>query len=603
MAVIANLDIILGAKTEKLDVGVGKAGKQFTDLKKQLTGLNLKDVDLSLSKGLLGNGLAKITGLISGINPAAMAAAAGTAVLAGGVAALNAAVDIGIRLWQTWVAPQFEAVDVLAKQADVLGLTVGQMQAYNNAAEMAGLEQETFKKGLVSLNKQVEEAANGSKQATELFGRMGLAADKLAQLSPDERLRAVSVALSQMNQQQKLVAAGDLFGSKGGAGFLALIGSGPDQLDAATATLRTFGLELSRVDAAKIEDANDRLTELKQIASGLGGLVAVEVSPAIAALAETIFDLLAVGKDGDLGSGFRELGQTLVVVGAVGVEVFGQWLGYINQVYGQVMLLTGEMEAGARAINESQRLLSGDFGADFVKRVHENNAIAAAEAEERARNNFNTQDQDAAAKEANKLAESIGSVTGKLEAQVAMFGQSSSAMQIYELRQQGATDAQLDMAMQMAQQLDALEAGKKAAEENAKALAKLEQEGAAVFKATRTPLEEYEQKLADLGRLFGAGAIDQQTFGRAVKEAQADLKSGVGLKEDTELAKFAGLAGAMSRGSATAFKASQQNSREDLMSRLTANSKKQIEIAEQQRRALDRIARDIHNLTPLEVVK
>jgi chromosome segregation ATPase len=51
-------------------------------------------------------------------------------------------------------------------------------------------------------------------------------------------------------------------------------------------------------------------------------------------------------------------------------------------------------------------------------------------------------------------------------------------------------------------------------------------QGRAVFDATRLPMEKYNAEMAKLDRLLKAGAIDQQTFNRAVASANKDLKDG-----------------------------------------------------------------------------
>lgn len=54
----------------------------------------------------------------------------------------------------------------------------------------------------------------------------------------------------------------------------------------------------------------------------------------------------------------------------------------------------------------------------------------------------------------------------------------------------------------------------------ADAMKQLKEEGQRVFEATRTPLEQYNMELERLNMLLQAGAINQDTYGRAVKQAQ-----------------------------------------------------------------------------------
>lgn len=72
-----------------------------------------------------------------------------------------------------------------------------------------------------------------------------------------------------------------------------------------------------------------------------------------------------------------------------------------------------------------------------------------------------------------------------------------------------------------------------------KALDALKAEGARVFESTRTPVEQYKSKVAELSKLLRVGALDQDTYNRAVKAiprpnigGREELKSYVaGLKD------------------------------------------------------------------------
>lgn len=102
----------------------------------------------------------------------------------------------------------------------------------------------------------------------------------------------------------------------------------------------------------------------------------------------------------------------------------------------------------------------------------------------------------------------------------------------------------------------------------------LKAEGLKVFEATRTPMEEFAKKQEDLNRLLGVGAINQETYNRAMKAAQADLDKAnefkfdqprVELKEP-RMGNVASSPAALQRGTSEAFNqflANQQNKEGD----------------------------------------
>lgn len=68
-----------------------------------------------------------------------------------------------------------------------------------------------------------------------------------------------------------------------------------------------------------------------------------------------------------------------------------------------------------------------------------------------------------------------------------------------------------------------LTATKKAADEAAKALQKLKDEGQSIWDSTRTPLENYQLGIRNLNDLLQQGVIDHDTYDRAVKNLQDDF--------------------------------------------------------------------------------
>lgn len=71
-----------------------------------------------------------------------------------------------------------------------------------------------------------------------------------------------------------------------------------------------------------------------------------------------------------------------------------------------------------------------------------------------------------------------------------------------------------------------MEAGKKQAEDLAKAADQ-------VFKQTRSPLEKYEERIGELSDLLNAGALDWDTYGRAVRAAREQLEQASKAADDS----------------------------------------------------------------------
>jgi hypothetical protein len=82
-------------------------------------------------------------------------------------------------------------------------------------------------------------------------------------------------------------------------------------------------------------------------------------------------------------------------------------------------------------------------------------------------------------------------------------------------------ERQAEAERKLAQEYEAQAA---AAEEAAKARAELEKKGAALAESLKTPVEAYNDKVAEFDQLLKAGAITWETYERAVKKATDELK-------------------------------------------------------------------------------
>jgi len=124
------------------------------------------------------------------------------------------------------------------------------------------------------------------------------------------------------NQADKVRIATDLFGARGVA-VLNMIGSGSENLTKMAEEAEHLGIAVSRVDAAKIEAANDSVTRAKSVFAGLGNQLADAFSPIIGEVA-TRFYQAALDTEG-----FGNIGQD---VAAALVRGFGTFLDTIQMV-------------------------------------------------------------------------------------------------------------------------------------------------------------------------------------------------------------------------------------------------------------------------------
>jgi hypothetical protein len=219
-----------------------------------------------------------------------------------------------------------QAADDLGKTADKLGVTTEALAGLRHAADLGGLSVQGMDNAIKFMLKNTSDAARGTGEAKDAFKALGLEADRLKSMKPDQAFAAI------VEQLQKLPTAADranaamkIFG-KSGLDVLTLTGQG---LRDASKEAEKFGLAISRDMARKAEDANDAITRLGAAADGTALQVGIALAPAIEDFAEIITDQ-------SFQNGLITIAQTIGDM-ATAVAKLVKYLGDISE--GKVSLL------------------------------------------------------------------------------------------------------------------------------------------------------------------------------------------------------------------------------------------------------------------------
>lgn len=213
--------------------------------------------------------------------------------LTGGIISLYSAISR--------VKSQFSAIDDIAKSADRLGLTTEGFIGIAHGANLAGVEAEQLDKALRHMIVKKDIAIN-----------VGGAEKLLHVTDTQSALEAVADTMAGMaTDAERLQYAVDVFG-KGGGEMVNLLRGGSDALRASAADAEKLGLTISRIDAAKVEAANDAVTRLGALFDGVARKIAIEISPFITAMVD---GFVAAGTEGEGMGGKVRAGVDLVIDG------------------------------------------------------------------------------------------------------------------------------------------------------------------------------------------------------------------------------------------------------------------------------------------------
>lgn len=172
-----------------------------------------------------------------------------------------------------------EAADNAGKLADKLGISTERLAAFQLAAADAGTSQETLNKLLLDAQRRLGDATFGTGEALKVLQSFDLNIRDLQKLAPDELFLRYADAIGTLKtRSDQFSAAQALFGRSAQEAFT-LISAGRPAIEDAAATVDRLGLALSRVDAAKIEVANDKLGLLARTSRAFGQQLAAALAP------------------------------------------------------------------------------------------------------------------------------------------------------------------------------------------------------------------------------------------------------------------------------------------------------------------------------------
>ncbi len=230
------------------------------------------------------------------LNPGLTAAAAGTAAF---YAAQRIARKVISEVTDA-VKGQFDEVDRLAKLSVSLGISTESLATFGLIAGRSGTDIEQFNKSLKTMQKNIGEvAALGTGEAAKWLDKLKVDINDIKSLKPEDAFLTLTDAISKLpTQMEKASAAQAIFG-RGAQDVLRLLSMSKEEFNAVREEAESFGLTISNIDAAGVEEANDAIGDLKAIITGLARTAAVELAPSVAVAAEMIEEFVQSGEGVD----------------------------------------------------------------------------------------------------------------------------------------------------------------------------------------------------------------------------------------------------------------------------------------------------------------
>lgn len=529
-AVIGALRVVLGADTAAFDKG-------------------LKDAQSTL--GDFGNAIGKSAAAI-------------------GIAMAGAAVALGVA-----IKGAINEADNLGKMAQKIGIPVKELSALKYVADLADLSLDDLAKSVGILSKNMSAIAGGAINPTAA----ALASLNISVKNSDGTLKSSSQVMSEVADRfskmqdgaGKTALAMQIFG-KSGKDMIPLLNSGKAGIEEMKREAELLGVTFDEKTSKAAEGFNDNLKRLSSVKAGISIQIMSALVPALERLTNT---MVQVAKDTNIVKNVSEaltrtivflydnvylLGQAfLVLVGLkVAAAIVTMTLAFINlaravittgvavtllnaaktlsiakvAAFGAIVLwATGNLPAFTAALGEMgtaiRNALPADIGDTITKGLEKVGldvkalsgdlsglGVAGKQADEVLKN---LKPPPIVSEEmlnkAKKIKEEIEKLTlqarllkGDFDALAPGFIEAAVSMKLFDGSgvKLATTVAQLSPQLQQLNQ------------------AMLVFKGQQLTEDVMTPWEKYEQQLSRINQLLAAGAISQQTYGRAAKAAAQD---------------------------------------------------------------------------------
>ena len=515
---------------------------------------NLKNLSVSLTANTtkFTSGMKGASGSISGF-------ASKVSGFAASIAKVGAvAVGAGLAMTTALVKKGLASVDATAKVSDKLGISTEKLIGLQHAADLSGVSVNTFNTAMQRMVRRVAEAAQGGGPAASALKDLGLNAQALAKLSPDRQMSKIADAMKGVKSQgDKVALAFKLFDSKG-VNLINTLSGGSAALQSATKEAESLGLSFTRIDAAKVEMANDSMNKLGKLVKGVAQQLAIQFSPVITAVSEKLvhFFTKSISLSGLLSKGFGFLKSNLLRFAKVIDVVAGVWnflkgitlsyvaftikgwakiIGFITNTVGKMVDLIVQVPGAfidginllisliPEAIRPFDEIPTGGLK-DFEKEVR--TGIAGSV-------DFVIDKLKSAEGFARGLDRSAGAAFNSTMKSADDFNNNTTgqnlAQTFIDIEQRAKKIAATSSgAGKGGGGLFDLGGGNKAA----KVIEGLKAKAKGIFEATRTPFEKFKADFGELKTLFSLELIDPETFKRAVGQLGEKVKAALPAPSD-----------------------------------------------------------------------
>lgn len=189
-------------------------------------------------------------------------------------------------MFANMVKESVDVADRMGKLSQRLGIATEALSEYKHVAELSGVPFNTLTMGLQRMTRRVSEAAAGTGEAKKALAELGISAQRLNQLAPDQQFEVLADALADVSNEGDRVRLAMKFFDSEGVALVQTMGQGADGIRNMREEARKLGLTLSNEDAMAAAQFNDQMTRAQATLNALAKEIALNSVTAFNTLAE-----------------------------------------------------------------------------------------------------------------------------------------------------------------------------------------------------------------------------------------------------------------------------------------------------------------------------
>ncbi|PAU73286.1 hypothetical protein [Vreelandella alkaliphila] len=171
--------------------------------------------------------------------------------------------------------------DDVAKTADKMGIGTTELQQLHYAAERAGVGTEGLNSSMQRMVRRIGRAANGTGAAVKPLEQLGLSAQELNNMRPEQAVAAIADALESVESHGDKIAIMSGIMGNSGESMINMLRGGSEELEALMAAGLETGYVLSEESARGAENFQDALLDAQLAVKGVKNTIGAELMPAV----------------------------------------------------------------------------------------------------------------------------------------------------------------------------------------------------------------------------------------------------------------------------------------------------------------------------------